>query len=182
MRADDSVGVVIRRARPEDAEAYRELRLEALRAHPEAFGGDANEESQRPLDLWRTRLDLVNEQSATFVAVSATELVGMMVIVQSSGRKIRHSAGLYSVYVRAAWRRAGVSDLLLQACLDWAAARGVQIVRLSVTASNSSAIRFYQRNGFQVYGIDPAVLQIDGIFYDELLMFRRITQEASYDD
>ena len=51
---------------------------------------------------------------------------------------------------------------------------GLRLVRLGVVTTNASAIRLYQRCGFTVYGVEPEVLYVNGIYYDELLMARRI--------
>lgn len=46
----------IRRLTPDDAAAYRELRLRALREHPEAFTSDWETERSRPPEESRQRL------------------------------------------------------------------------------------------------------------------------------
>ena len=46
----------IRRLAAADAAAYRELRLEALRTHPESFGASWEDESSRPVTWFVERL------------------------------------------------------------------------------------------------------------------------------
>src|SRR3954468_20588276 len=46
----------IRRLTPADAAAYRELRLRALREHPEAFTSSWEDEAQRPIAASEQRL------------------------------------------------------------------------------------------------------------------------------
>jgi ribosomal protein S18 acetylase RimI-like enzyme len=54
---------------------------------------------------------------------------------------------------------------LVEAVVDWARGRGVWTLKLMVTSSNESAIRFYQRLGFantgrvQPYPNDPALAE-----------------------
>jgi RimJ/RimL family protein N-acetyltransferase len=43
-----------------------------------------------------------------------------------------------------------------------------------VVATNLTAVRLYSRLGFQQYALDPRALKIDGRYYDEILMSRRL--------
>ncbi len=168
---------IIRRARADDAPAYRAMRLAALQAHPLAFSGDPAKEAARPLESWESRLNPdLNPNSATFVADAAGELAGMIAVVQLSGAKVQHTANIYSVYVQPEWRGQGLADALLNACVNWAAALDIQQLKLSVTASNLAALGSYLRNQFRVYAVDPQVMYVDGVFHDELLMVRRIAK------
>ena len=87
---------------------------------------------------------------------------------------MRHAASIFGVYTRADRSGAGVADALLAACVSYARELGLRLVRLGVVTTNASAIRLYQRCGFSVYGVEPETIQHDGIYYDELLMARRI--------
>jgi ribosomal protein S18 acetylase RimI-like enzyme len=175
MSQSEAAAPSIRRARADDAAAYRAMRLEALRAHPIAFGGDPSEEEARPLSFWQERLrPESNPHSASFVADVSGELAGMMVVVRASGAKLRHAANIYSVYVRPAWRGRGVADQLLEACVAWARAEGVQLLKLAVAAQNLAALGFYQRNRFRIYGVEPQAIMFAGQLHDELLLIRAI--------
>lgn len=175
MSESRAAAISVRRTRADDAAAYRAMRLEALRAHPIAFGGDPAEEEARPLSFWQDRLSSEsNLSSANFVAEASGELIGMMVVVRASGAKLRHAANIYSVYVRPAWRGRGVADRLLEACVGWAQAEGAQLLKLAVAAQNLAALGFYQRNRFRVYGVEPQAILFAGQLHDELLLMRTI--------
>ena len=45
---------------------------------------------------------------------------------------------------------------------------------VSVTATNGPAISLYLRCGFSVYGVDPEITCVNGVYYDELMMARRL--------
>jgi len=165
---------IIRAGREEDAPAYRELRLEALLNHPEAFSSDYETYASKPMSYWVDRLRFDHPDNAVMMLFAAQEqgLIGMGGIAHSGGRKTRHSAYLVSMYVRPAWRGLRIAGGLVTACLDWARNEGITIVKLGVAATNVPAIRCYARCGFQVYGIEPRAICHDGVFYDELLMAR----------
>jgi ribosomal protein S18 acetylase RimI-like enzyme len=173
--AEGAGEVVVRAARAEDAAAYRELRLRALRDHPEAFGSAYEEDAARPLAHWEERLAApASPERAIFVAEAGGQLVGMAVGVRLGGAKLRHSADVYSVFVHPAWRGRGAGRLLIEACAAWAAEHGIEQLKLSVTAANAPAVRLYERCGFTAYGRDPRVIRVGGADYDELLMVRQV--------
>jgi RimJ/RimL family protein N-acetyltransferase len=168
--------VQIRPTRIGDAPAYRVLRLEGLQAHPEAFGADYASSAARPIEYWQERMQsgAGGEQGITYVAEAAGELIGMTALVRNDLAKTRHAGSIFGVYTRADWRGSGVADALLEACVAWAGVLRLRLVRLGVVTSNASAIRLYARCRFQVYGVEPEALYVGGIYYDELLMARRL--------
>ena len=168
--------VIIRSTREADAAAYRELRLESLLAHPEAFGADFETSAARPIEYWQERMRQGSggPQGITYVAEAGDKLVGMMALVRNELAKTQHWAHIFGVYVRPNWRGAGIADALIEACVDYARELGLRMVKLGVVTTNTSAIRLYQRRSFKVYGVEPEAIYHDGIYYDELLMARRI--------
>jgi GNAT superfamily N-acetyltransferase len=78
------------------------------------------------------------------------------------------------VFVQPAHRRSGVAQTLVNAAVEWARAQGVAIVKLTVVPE-TGARACYERCGFRVTGTDPACLQWQGRYYDELLMSRWLT-------
>ena len=168
--------VPVRPVQESDASAFRALRLEALKAHPDAFGADYAESEARPLEHWqaRARPDQTGMQF-TFVAESDNMLIGMAGIYRSGDLKSRHSSSIWGVYVREAWRGRRIADALVMACVDWAQSQGdIRIVKLCVVTTNVAAVRCYVRCGFAMYGIEPEAIVWNGVYYDELLMARRI--------
>ncbi len=164
--------VTLRSAREEDAPAYRDLRLEALRNHPEAFSSDYAANLAKPMTFWVERLRFSSADSAVmmYFAVHDQQLIGMCGITRTNSPKTWHSANIVGMYVRPEWRGLRIAEELVTACVDWARTQEVRIVKLAVVTTNTRAIRCYARCGFQVYGIEPQALYYDGVFYDELLM------------
>ena len=168
--------ITIRPITETDLEAYREMRLEALRLYPQAFGSDYQESAERGMDTWVSRIRMTTEgKQRMLVAEHEGELIGMIVVAPFEGVKMKHAAGLYSVYVRPGWHGRGVSDRLMEEGIRWASEQGIRLLKLGVATNNVPAIRCYQRAGFVVYGIDPEVIQVDGRLIDEFLMVRRIS-------
>jgi RimJ/RimL family protein N-acetyltransferase len=177
QRLTTPMGIVsIRAATMGDAALLRALRLEALAAHPEAFAADYDRTEADPATVWAERINRneANQEGVICVAAAQGGLVGMAGLYRGHWPKTQHSASIWGVYVTAGWRRQGVAEALLAACLDWAREQGISVVKLGVVTTNMPAIRCYARCGFAVYGIEPQVIRHKGVFHDELLMARAI--------
>jgi ribosomal protein S18 acetylase RimI-like enzyme len=167
-----------------DAEALRELRLEALWMHPEVFASDHDASAKRPLEWWldRARAGSGERDQVTYVAQAPGEerndLIAMCGLYREEGIKINHNAHLWGVYVRPAWRGLKIADALIDACEQWARERSVRVVRLAVITSNAAAIHCYQRRGFVPFGTAPQAICHNGVYFDELLMAKQIGAEV----
>lgn len=161
----------IREAVPADAVKIRDLRLEGLQAHAEAFGADYETDKNLPMSFWEKNSE-GDAMKTVFVAESNSALVGASGIRRFDSSKMSHAAVVWGVYVSAKYRGEKVGEKLINACLDWAKQKNLLSVKLAVATTNASAIRLYVKCGFEVYGLDPQVIKANGIFYDELLMVR----------
>jgi GNAT superfamily N-acetyltransferase len=166
--------LTIRPAREADAGAFHALRLEALKGHPTAFSAEYEINAARPVTYWEKRLHKLGEGGMIYFATDQDGLVGTCGIHRGESPKTCHSALIWGVYVRQAWRGLGIAEALIEACLAWARAHGVTIAKLGVSTDNMAAICCYTRCGFTVYGVEPSALYYDSVLYDELLMARPI--------
>ena len=164
--------VTIRPAQEADVHAYRALRLEALRTHPEAFSADFAVNDGRPMTFWADRLRSLGRDGMIYFAARNNDLVGMCGIYRGDSQKTQHSATIVGVYIQSEWRGLQIAEGLITECVEWARAHGVKIIKLGVAATNTAAIRCYVRCDFKVYGIEPQAICYDGVMYDELLMAR----------
>jgi len=162
--------VLLRPAAPSDAEAYRELRLEALKNHPTAFGSDFKENLQHPPEYWQERLKIDDEKEVLYLAEHNGQLVGMTGLYRSLSSKARHAGTVWGVYVTDGWRGAHIAEGLIRECLEWARGKDMVIARLGVAADNRAAIRCYERCGFITYGIEAKSGFYNGKYIDECLM------------
>ena len=166
--------VLIRPGQETDAQAYRSLRLAALRNHPEVFSADFAANEAQPMTYWIERLHLLGSESMIYFATSNEVLIGMCGIYRGSGPKTQHSATIVGVYVQPEWRGQQIAEGLITACVDWARTQGVKIIKLAVVTTNTAAIRCYTGCDFTVYGVEPQAIYYNGVLYDELLMARTL--------
>jgi ribosomal protein S18 acetylase RimI-like enzyme len=166
--------IFVRSAAIEDAAAFRELRLQALREHPIAFTADYDANQARPPEFWVERLRGQGQTGNIYFAEHAGALVGMTGIETSESPKTRHSAWIWGVYTLPEYRGLRLVDALIETCIEWGRAHGVMVVKLGVTTTNAAALGAYLRCGFSVYGVEPQAVVYDGKVYDELLMARKV--------
>ena len=168
--------ISIRFIRESDVAAFKALRLEALREHPEAYGMDFEEETAQPDSVWNDRVGkAAGDPSGSIVLADAgEELAGMVGVWRGTGVKTRHEANIWGVYVRPKYRGHKLTDQMIVEALGWCRGGNVRIVRLTVVTCNASAVRCYQRAGFMVCGVSPEKIRIGDVYYDDLMMWRRV--------
>lgn len=166
--------VQIRRLNPSEGVAYREIRLEALRGSPEAFGSTHEAESARPLAHFSERV----AACPVFGAFRDAELVGMAGFLGREGLKDAHKGMLWGMYVRPHARNMGVGRRLVETVIAFARER-VELLQLAVVSENEAARRLYASLGFVEYGIERKALKQGGRYYDEILMAKDLTGDAT---
>ena len=154
-----------------DALAYRDIRLEGLRRHPEAFASTFEDERDRPLDLFK---ELIT-QSRIFGAVLAQRLVGVVGLRANAEVKLRHKATIWGMYVRQEARQYGVGERLINAAVAHAP-QHVEQIQLAVITENEAARRLYAKAGFIEYGHQINALKHGERYYDDILMVKFLWQ------
>jgi ribosomal protein S18 acetylase RimI-like enzyme len=159
---------------PSEGAAYREIRLEALRLNPEAFGSTFEAEIARPLEHFSGRVT----NCAVFGAFRGEEIFGMAGFLGREGAKDAHKGYLWGMYVRSDARNAGVGRKLAEAVIAYAREH-VEILQLDVVSENDTARRLYTNLGFVEYGIERKALKQHGRYYDEVLMAKDLTADGT---
>lgn len=159
----------IRRLSEADAPLFREIRLEALRRDPDAFGSTFETESAQPLSFFANRL----VDGAVFGALRGAELLGVAGFRVQQGPKHTHKGTLWGMYVRPQARGAGAGKILVEAVIEHAGTR-VEVLQLSVIAENAAARRLYERLGFAQYGIERRAAKYRGRYHDDVLMAKML--------
>lgn len=162
--------VIIREAAPADAVPFRVLRLGALQDSPVAFSADYQRNLSQPPKHWEDMLTMQADESTIFLAEHDGKLMAMTGIGRGGSPKTRHSAWVWGVYVKAEWRGLHIAEELIRACINWAKPRNVVIAKLGVATVNTSAIRCYERCGFEIYAKEPRALLYEGKYYDFYMM------------
>ena len=167
----------IRRLTPEDAVAYRALRLRALREHPEAFGSSYEEEQGKSAD-WAARRLGNNEGFFLGAFSDAAALIGAVGLQLEQRHKLRHQGKVIGMYVAPEFARRGVGRALIEALVSQARAIDhLESLRLTVTSAHAHVGKLYRSAGFVECGREPRALKLDGRDYDKTLMFLDLRAE-----
>jgi ribosomal protein S18 acetylase RimI-like enzyme len=161
----------IRRLTSADALAYRDIRLEGLRCHPEAFASTFEDERDSPIDRFK---ELIT-QSQIFGAVIAHKLVGVVGLRTHAEVKLRHKATIWGMYVCREARQYGIGERLIEAAVAHAPGH-VEQLQLAVVTENEAARRLYAKAGFIEYGHQINALKHGGRYYDDVLMVKFLGQ------
>ena len=160
----------IRPLRAADADAWRALRLQALKQEPAAFASSYEEAALTdPVEFARS-IPPEGEAAVLFGLFVDGALEGAAGFVVFGGLKLKHKGLLWGVYVRPSWRRRGFGKALVGRVIEHARAH-VALLQAGVTAADGAARRIYLALGFEPYGLERAALRVDGVDIDEELLW-----------
>jgi ribosomal protein S18 acetylase RimI-like enzyme len=134
--------VTVRALGGEDWQAFREVRLAALRESPEAFASSYEDEVGYDEELWRLRL----ARSERLLACADDEPVGIASLGQAEEDGV---AELFGMWVSPGRRGSGVAWQLTHAAALHARAAGRRALKLWVSTDNGRAVAFFSSYGFR---------------------------------
>lgn len=161
---------------PADAESYREIRLESLLNHPEAFLSSYEAEAEMPMETTRTRLQPVAGSFTLGGFNEQGELMGVVTFVRENRDKLRHKGNVYAMYVKPGARKQRLGTLLMSELI--ARVRqipGLELLNLTVFSNNHPAKRLYVSLKFTCYGTERNAVKQNGSYWDEDLMSLPLT-------
>jgi RimJ/RimL family protein N-acetyltransferase len=138
-----------------DSAQYREIRLESLKAHPDSFGSDYEEQRQLPKLMFEKALEQPVDNRFIFGAFDQGELIGIcgfLPFAKVNDLELSHTGTIVQMYVRSTYsgRRIGLS-LVIDTLRDAFKDPQIEHIILGVKEGNMSAIRVYEQAGFQPY-------------------------------
>ena len=149
-------------------DAFRALRLEALRLFPDFYGTDYGDAVATTLTTYARRI----ECGLLLGAFHLEQLVGCLAFDREDGAKLEHRAWITSVFVKPGLQRQGVASRMVERAFADPEARGITQVELYVSEANGPGRQFYETLGFSVVGRAPRALRVHGRYLDELHMMR----------
>ncbi|MFF2888669.1 GNAT family N-acetyltransferase [Paenibacillus sp. NPDC057967] len=162
----------IRSANEEDAAALSELRvkIDGETEHMDREAGEAFISTEGFKTL--IRRDSEGERNLFLVVVADNRLVGFSRCEGIYLKRYAHKAEFGVCILEEFWGYS-IGKELLKTSLAWADYIGITKITLNVLETNKSAIRLYERFGFQIEGVlqNDKVLS-DGRYYNTVVMGR----------
>jgi len=161
----------IRRCRPDDWAALREVRLTALADAPEAFGSTLDRELGYDEQRWRGWI----ESAAVFLAWRNGRPDGMVAGFANEPDRpdsVPHSWHLVAMWVSPQMRGLGVAAELVGRVARHAHGQDAASLVLWVTDVNPRARAFYQRLGFRSTGVRQPVRPTEPDHWEEQFALR----------
>jgi len=159
--------IEIRRAEPGDYKAVQQVH-----AQPKALLGTL----QLPFpseEMWRKRLEDMDEQTYALVACVDGELVAMAGLSLFTKSPRRRHVGYVGIAVHDKWHSKGIGAALMKALIDvadnWL---NLSRLELDVFVDNEPALRLYKKLGFVIEGTQKKHSFRDGEFVDSYRMAR----------
>ncbi|MFQ3544157.1 GNAT family N-acetyltransferase [Halobacillus rhizosphaerae] len=156
----------IQRLNEQDVERYLEVRLQSLQTNPEAFASSYEEEKERPVELYQSRLN-PQSPSITVGAVEDGQLVGIATLVTETKQKLSHRANIVSTYVIPEKRGNNIGRKLIEQAIQHAQRiQGIEQIYLTVASENKAARQLYLSSGFEFFGTDKKALKLEDHYID----------------
>ncbi|MCY0902402.1 MAG: N-acetyltransferase [Firmicutes bacterium] len=160
---------VIRRLNSDDAPVYTRLLTRAITDHPLEFGMFV-QDLKGPEDLeQQSREFLAHTPHRCVLGVQGDEglITGMVTLERVQLRSMYHKASVLTLYVTPDNRGQGRGRSLLEQLLVEAREMpGLEVLAVSVLASNTGALSLYRVVGFQVAYIETRALKVRSDYHD----------------
>lgn len=143
----------VRQLKEEDWQAYRTLRLEAVRLHAANYGLSYMQEAAKTEDEWRALMS--HDTHQCFGLFDGQDMVGIGAVFTDGADGSGKTAFLAAGYIRLAYRGKGYSSLLYEHRIQWAIDSGrFHRIMVGHRHGNEASRRANQRFGFEYIGAE----------------------------
>lgn len=150
-------GIIIRKAREDELKVVQELNHQ-LFLHDEKYDPllDMNWSfGKEGEDYFKKRI--AGKNGVCFVAEIDGNIVGYLaggMIKPYSYRTIKKQSELENTLVKEEFRGRGIGEKLFKEFIKWSQEQGAERIKVSASAENQRAIKFYERAGFTLYATE----------------------------
>lgn len=157
-----------------DAQAFRDIRIRALKEYPQAYPLLAEEVERESLEEIAALLRQPMERGFV-LGVFDPGLIGVAGLQRKPEVKRRHQAWIWGMYVAPEAAGRGVGRAVLKRVIDTARLLSdVEQIHLALVSGNTAARSLYLSVGFEPYGVQPRAIKIGDDYLDEEFMMLRL--------
>lgn len=136
------------------------------------------EKDERLLSTQTTRKQIIERNqsghSLILLAILNGEHVGYLIIEGYQAHRASHRASL-RFGVKKDSQRKGIGSFLLQKAESWAAEKGIRRLEVIILETNSPALSFLHKNGYESEGTRREALIIENTAFDEIYLAKLST-------
>ncbi len=161
----------IRTIEAKDAAEFWALRFEMLELELFAYSADLEDFADTTIGDQVRKLGALTDGDCAVGAWLDGELVGSAILRREPGRKFRHKANVFSVYVKPHVRGQGIAKIMmLEVIVRARLLPQITQLNIGVMSTQAAARALYESLGFEAWGCEPRALCIEGVFADETYM------------
>lgn len=110
---------------------------------------------------------------ARIILGSTDEIKGWAALSPTSTRHVYRGVAELSIYVSATARGQGIGSMLMQRLIRESEAHGIYSLQAGIFPQNETSIALHHKHGFRKIGHKARIAQLEGKWYDNVLMERR---------
>ena len=156
-----------------DWQKYRDIRLEALKNEPSAFGSSYITELNRTDKDWQERFSMVEKSDGDRFFHSVCDN-NRMISIGGAFRDNNDEWNVVAIYTKSEYRGLGIGKLLMTNILDEFNNRAIKKIFLKVNINQKAAISLYKKFDFKIINTVKNKLMGDGNYYDEYEMIKEL--------
>jgi ribosomal protein S18 acetylase RimI-like enzyme len=160
-----------RKVKRTEARKFRQVRLECLKKFPENFGTLYEDEVGKPKLYFEEFIEDDSADVFFFGAFADNDLIGLAGFVRGNRTKTRHRGEIVSMYVHPDFQGQRVGENLLRELIKAVfEMEGIESIELTVVADNKSAVRLYEKIGFETFGVQKKYFKYGEKYWDQRFM------------
>lgn len=148
-----------------EVEKLQEISRKTFKETFEAVNSEENMQSyiQERLSIEQLTTELSNPNSEFYFAQQENEILGYLKLNfnEAQTEKVEEGYEIERIYVLKAYHGMKIGQMLFEKAISIGKERKMKSVWLGVWEENHRALRFYEKNGFEVFGTHTFVLGSD---------------------
>ncbi len=174
LRSKHDRRITIRTLRNNEAQALIDLKLSYLATsntiplNPHEYQNSVEQEAAM-IDQYNTSTD-----SILLAAFYQENMIGNIDITVNTRERLAHTAML-GMGINTSWQNQGIGQILMQSSIDWCAHHSsLELIWLDVYASNTIALKLYEKLQFKIAGRIPKFFKHEDQYFDKIQMYRTL--------